>query len=128
MSAPSKEQFYQSLNADTWCGWDWCRKLYGYQVTDADFLQRVYARLSELNRDRVKHIYTFFVKTQIAHEMAQDRDAGRGMVEEIDKNYERQVKECRKNLQNMSDSELLKKLQEVRAERRRFVTVAEPDQ
>lgn len=92
MSAPSKEQFYQSLDADTWCGWDWCRKLYGYQVTDADFLERVYDRLDALNRGEVKHIYTFFVKTQIAHEIAQNRDAGKWLIEEIDKNYERQVK------------------------------------
>lgn len=57
----SKEEFYQSLNTDTLCGWEWCRKLYGYQLMDPDFLKRVYARLEELNRDRVKNIYEFFV-------------------------------------------------------------------
>ena len=118
----SKEQFYQDLKADTWCGWDWCRKLYGYQYKDEDFLKSVYARLEELNRKKVKYIYAFYVKTQITYEMAQEKDAAHWLVEQTDKNYERQVKECRKNLQNMSDSELLMKLQEVRAERGQFLT------
>lgn len=55
-----KEEFFQSLDAATWCGWDWCRKVYGYQVTDPDFLKRVYDRLDELNRGRVKNIYRLF--------------------------------------------------------------------
>ena len=93
MSAPSKEQFYQDLNADTWCGYDWCRRLYGYQYYDNDFLERVYAKLDALNRGRVKYIYCLFVKTQIAYEMRQTQDAGKWLVEQIDKNYERQVKE-----------------------------------
>ena len=109
MSAPSKEQFYQSLNADTWCGWDWCRKLYGYQLTDADFLQRVYARLDELNRGAVKYIYCLYVKTQIAHEIEQQKDAGKWLVEQIDKDYERMVKETewqKKNKRNVSNQVL----------------------
>ena len=93
MSAPSKENFFQSLTADTWCGWDWCRKLYGYSVTDPAFLERVCARLDELNRPRVKHIYAFYLKTQIAHEKEQEREAGEWLTKQIDKNYERMVKE-----------------------------------
>ena len=93
MSAPSKENFFQSLTADTWCGWDWCRKLYGYSVTDPAFLERVFARLDELNRLRVKHIYAFYLKTQIAHEKEQEREARKWLDKQIDKNYERQVKE-----------------------------------
>lgn len=93
-----KEEFFQSLNAATWCGWDWCRKVYGYQVTDPDFLKRVYARLEELNRDRVKHIYAFYIKTEIAHQMAQEREAGEWLADKTHKEYERKVKEsqCQK--------------------------------
>lgn len=76
MSAPSKEEFYQSINADTWCGWDWCRKLYGYQITDADFLQRVYDRLDALNRGEVRHIYEFYTKTEEARWNQILKDAG----------------------------------------------------
>lgn len=96
----SKAEFYQSLNADTLCGWDWCRKLYGYQITDPAFLERVYARLDELNRPRVKHIYAFYLKTQIAHEKEQEREAGEWLDKQINKNYERQVKEteCQKKM------------------------------
>ena len=114
----SKEEFYQSLNADTLCGWEWCRKFYGYQLMDPDFLKRVYARLEELNRDRVKNIYLVYVRTEIAHEIAQEREAGAWLVEQIDRNYERMVKEWQKqSLQSMSDSELLTRLKEVRAQR-----------
>lgn len=93
MSEPSKEQFYQDLNVDTWCGYDWCRRLYGYQYYDNDFLERVYAKLDALNRGRIKYIYCLFIKTQIAYEMRQTQDAGKWLVEQTDKNYERQVKE-----------------------------------
>lgn len=91
----SKEEFYQSLTADTWCGWDWCRKLYGYQITDPAFLERVFARLDELKRDKVKFIYGFYLKTQIAHEIAIEREAGELVKKQIDRNYERQVKETK---------------------------------
>lgn len=89
----NEEKFYQSLNADTWCGWDWCRKVYGYQITDPAFLERVFDRLDELNRDKVKFIYGFYLKTQIAHEIAIEREAGELVKKQIDRDYERQVKE-----------------------------------
>ncbi len=91
----SKEEFYQNLTADTWCGWDWCRKLYGCQITDPAFLERVFARLEELNRDKVKFIYGFYLKTQIAHEIAIEREAGELVKKQIDRDYERQVKETK---------------------------------
>ena len=98
MSVPSKEEFYQGLNADTWCGWDWGRKLYGYQIADPAFLERVFARLDELNRSRVKTIYGSYYKTQRAYEIEQERDAGAWLVEQTHKDYERKVKElqCQK--------------------------------
>ena len=98
MSVPSKEEFYQGLNADTWCGWDWCRKLYGYQIADPAFLERVFARLDELNRSRVKTIYGSYYKTQRAYEIEQERDAGAWLGEQTHKDYERKVKElqCQK--------------------------------
>lgn len=102
MSTPSKENFFQSLTADTWCGWDWCRKLYGYSVTDPAFLERVFARLDELNRPRVKTIYGIYYRTQIAHERAQEREAGEWLTRQIDKNYERQVKEWQKKVKKSS--------------------------
>lgn len=102
MSAPSKENFFQSLTADTWCGWDWCRKLYGYSVTDPAFLERVFARLDELNRPRVKTIYGIYYRTQIAHERAQEREAGEWLDKQINKNYERQVKEWKKKHEKSS--------------------------
>lgn len=110
MSAPSKEQFYQNLNAATYCGWDWCRKLYGYQYTDAAFLERVYARLEELERKRVKYIYALYVKTQIAHEMAQTQEVGKWLVEKTNKNYERKVKEWQRNQGKLTNAQVSKQI------------------
>lgn len=93
METPSKEQFYQDLNADTFCGFQWCKKLYGYSMYDKSFLERVFARLDELGRDRVKVIYGLFLKWQMADELKADKEAGAYEREMIDKNYERQVKE-----------------------------------
>lgn len=115
-----KEEFFQSLDAATWCGWDWCRKVYGYQVTDPDFLKRVYDRLDELNRVRVKNIYLFYVKTEIAHQTARKRIAGEWLADKAHKEYERKVREWQKKqfLNNSQQSSYLiwqnKKLTELR--------------
>lgn len=80
------------MDENTWCGYIWCRKLYGYQYKDPAFLQRVYARLDELGRDKVKYIYALYVKLEITHQIEQEREAGADMVKQIDKDYERKVK------------------------------------
>ena len=110
----NKQKFYEDLNTSTICGWEWCRKLYCYQLTDPAFLERVYARLEELSRDRVKNIYLFYVKTEIYFWSKELKDSG--AAEMASRNYkERQVKEWKKkNLQAMTDSELLKKLNDLR--------------
>ena len=104
-----KEEFFQSLDAATWCGWDWCRKVYGYQVTDPDFLKRVYDRLDELNRGRVKNIYSFYVKTEIAHQTARKRIAAEWLADKTHKEYERKVREWQKKqfLNNSQQSSYL---------------------
>lgn len=87
----NKQKFYEDLNTATICGWEWCRKLYGYQLTDPAFLERVYARLEELSRDRVKNIYLFYVKTEIYFWSKELKDSG--AAEMASRNYkERQVR------------------------------------
>lgn len=95
MSQKAKE-FYQSLNADTWCGYKWCRRLYCNEITyrGEGLLDRVFARLDELGRGDVKHIYALYEKLQIAHEREVNRLAGKWLSEQINKEYERKVKEA----------------------------------
>lgn len=95
MSQKAKE-FYQSLNADTWCGYEWCRRLYCNEITyrGEGLLDRVFARLDELGRGDVKHIYALYEKLQIAHEREVNRLAGKWLSEQINKEYERKVKEA----------------------------------
>ena len=103
MVAPSKEQFYQDLNEDTFCGYQWCKQLYGYSISNEGFLERVFARLDELGRDKVKVIFALYMKWEIKYQGEQEKDAAHWLVEQTDKNYERQVRECKKkeNSQNM---------------------------
>lgn len=96
MATPNKEQFYQDITADTFCGYQWCKKLYGYSMYDKPFLERVFARLDELGRSRVKVIYAIYFKWQMALELEQDKSAAHWLVERTDKEYERNVKECQK--------------------------------
>lgn len=103
MSVPSKEQFYQDLNVDTFCGFQWCKKLYAYQMYNDGYLEKVFAKLDELGRDRVKVIYALYVKWEIARELEEMKEPVHWLVEQTDKEYERQVRECRK-LQSREES------------------------
>lgn len=113
MAAPSKEQFLADLNEDTYCGYQWCKQLYGYHLGNDGFVERVFDRLDELGRDKVKVIYGLFLKWQMTDEMKADKEAGAYEREMIDKNYERQVRECERNqrmtnyLNSLSNEELI---------------------
>ena len=93
MSAPSKEQFYQDLNENTFCGYTWCRKLYGFQMYDNAFLERIFARLDELGRGRVKSIYGLYLKWEMRHEIEQMKDAGTWLVKRNQEEREREERE-----------------------------------
>lgn len=96
MAAPSKEQFYQDLNEDTFCGYQWCKQLYGYSIGNEGFLEQVFARLDELGRDKVKVIFALYMKWEIKYQGEQEKEAAHWLVEQTDKNYERQVREWQK--------------------------------
>lgn len=102
MSAPSKEQFFQELNEDTYYGYQWCRKLYGYAWSDPKFLERVYKRLDELGRDKVKYIYWLYFKTQKDYEFEQEKDAAEWLAKQNNRKYERQVTDWQKKESSQS--------------------------
>ena len=118
MSAPSKEQFYQDLNADTFCGYQWCKQLYGYHLGNEGFVEHVFARLDELGREGVKAIYGLYVKWEMDDYLNACKVGAGDARERIDRNYERQVRECEKNQQmtnylaNLSDEEIIRMLRE----------------
>ena len=96
MSGPSKEQFFQELNEDTFCGYVWCRKLYGYAWSDPKFLERVSQRLDELGRDKVKYIFGLYFRTQKDYELIQQKDAAEWLAKQNNRKYERQVTDWQK--------------------------------
>jgi len=89
----SKEEFYQSINEDTFFGADFCRKLYGYCLTDDTFLEKVMEKFKALGRDKVIYIYSLFVRLELHFEMQEQKKATPMVRERIDRNYERKVKE-----------------------------------
>ena len=112
------EEFEKSINHDTAVTFQFCKKLYGYGYYDPEYIQSILDKFDEMGRPFAKYIFGLYLKTELKLEAEMYKDAGRDMPKEIDREYERMVKECRRqNLQNMSDSELLKKLKEVRAAR-----------
>lgn len=89
----SKEEFYQSINEDTFAGADFCRKLYGYCLTDDAFLEKVMEKLKALGRDKVVYIYSAFASTYIHFQMQEEKKVAFWLAERIDRNYERKVKQ-----------------------------------
>lgn len=114
----TKEEFKESINQDTAVTFQFCKKLYGYGYYDREYIQSILDKFDEMGRPFAKYIFGLYLKTELKLEAEMYKEAGQDMPKEIDRNYERMVKECRRqNLQNMSDSELLMKLKEVRAAR-----------
>ena len=114
----SKEEFYQSINEDTYAGADFCRKLYGYCLTDDTFLEKVMEKFKALGRDKVIYIYSAFVTMQLHFEMQEEKKAASWIRERIDRNYEKKVREeawkKKTYLRSLSDEELLQLLEETR--------------
>lgn len=74
-------------------GADFCRKLYGYCLTDDAFLEKVMEKLKALDRDKVVYIYSAFASTYIHFQMQEEKKAALWLAERIDRNYERKVKQ-----------------------------------
>ena len=89
----SKEEFYQSINENTFAGADFCRKLYGYCYTDDTFLEKVLDKFKSFGRDKVIYIYSAFVTMYIHFQMEEEKEAAKWLREQIDRDYERKVKQ-----------------------------------
>ena len=113
----SKEEFYQSINEDTFAGADFCRKLYGYCYTDDKFLEKVLDKFKSFGRTRVIYIYSAFVQTYIHFQMEREKEAAKWFRKQTDRDYERRVKEAewkkKTYLRSLSDDELRRMLKEM---------------
>lgn len=89
----SKDEFYQNLNSETYCGYHWCKTLYGYAYTDHDFLNKVLDKLEELNRPFVKNIYGLYVKCELRNWSEEVRPDAEWQSNQTQRDYERKVKE-----------------------------------
>ena len=90
----SKEGFYQSINENTFAGADFCRKLYGYCLTDDAFLEKVMDKFKSFGRDKVIYIYSAFVQTYIRFQMEKEKEAAAWLKKQTDRDYEDGLRCC----------------------------------
>ena len=87
-----KEEFFQSINEDTFFGYQFCKMLYGYSLYDPPFLEAVLDKFRGYGRGAVEHIYSCYLYCQLRAEHEMLKPIGRKIAEKIDRDYERMVK------------------------------------
>ena len=70
-----------------------CKKLYGYGYYDREYIQSILDKFDEMGRPFAKYIFGLYLKTELKLEAEMYKEAGQDMPKEIDRNYERMVKE-----------------------------------
>ena len=113
-----KEEFFQSINKDTFFGYQFCRMLYGYSLYDPPFLDAVLDKFRSYGRGAVEYIYSCYLYCELRAEHEMLQPIGREIAQKIDRDYERRVtkkqwdeNQQRKNyVQRLSDEELIQML------------------
>ena len=89
----TKEEFKESINQDTAVTFQFCKKFYGYGYYDREYIQSILDKVDEMGRPFAKYIFGWYLKTELKLEAEMYKEAGQDMLKEIDRNYERMVKE-----------------------------------
>ena len=89
----TKEEFKESINHDMAVTFQFCKKLYGYGYYDREYIQSILDKFDEMGRPFAKYIFGLYLKTELKLEAEIYKEAGQDMPKEIDRNYERMVKE-----------------------------------
>lgn len=94
----SKEEFYQSITSDTAFSADFCRKVYGYDISYSGLADKVLALFESFGRPNVRYIYSLYLwaENHFWSEGVKAVNAPEMVRNDIDRNYERQVKEWQK--------------------------------
>ena len=103
----TKEEFKESINHDTAVTFQFCKKLYGYGYYDPEYIQSILDKFDKMGRPFAKYIFGLYLKTELKLEAEMYKDAGQDMPKEIDREYERMVKESQwQTNQCLSNSQL----------------------
>lgn len=89
----NKQEFFQSINADTEVDENFFKRLYAYSCYDKQFLIDVMKRFAACGRRNVSYVYTVYVYFEKDRERSMMIPAAVWLRDQIDKDYERQVKE-----------------------------------
>ena len=91
----TKEEFYDSIDADTEFSFEFCRGLYSYSLYDPPFADKVIDKFRLIyGRDKVRYIYSFFLYWQIRAEDEEIKPAARELRERWERDNERRKREC----------------------------------
>ena len=101
----TKEEFKESINQDTAVTFQFCKRLYGYGYYDKQYIKDILDKFDEMGRPFAKYIFGLYLKTELQLEAETYKKAGKDMPKEIDKEYERMVKEWQKTTRKPSRSQ-----------------------
>lgn len=108
----TKEEFKESINHDMAVTFQFCKKLYGYGYYDREYIQNILDKFDEMGRPFAKYIFGLYLKTELKLEAEMYKEAGQDMPKEIDRNYERMVKEnkCLMNHEKLTRTEVARQI------------------
>lgn len=114
----NKAEFFRGIDWEAPLSRDFITQLYGYSMYDKTFLVDVLAEYEKHGRTGVKYIYRLYVNLEERRRRRELKPIARGLVKQIDANFERKVKEYEWKkkiyLQSLSEEELERMLKSAR--------------
>lgn len=114
----NKTEFFRGIDWEAPLSRDLITKLYGYSMYDNTFLVDVLAEYEKHGRAGVKYVYRLYVNLEEWRRKRELIPIARGLVKQIDANFERKVKEYEWKkkiyLQSLSEEELERMLKSAR--------------
>lgn len=102
MQPMNKTEFFRGIDWEAPLSRDLITKLYGYSMYDNTFLVDVLAEYEKHGRAGVKYVYRLYVNLEEQHRKQELKPIARGLVKQIDANFERKVKEYESNKRKAS--------------------------
>lgn len=114
----NKTEFFRGIDWKAPLSRDHMAKIYGYSLYDKQYLVKVMSEYEKHGRAGVKYVYRLYVNLEEQHRKQELKPIARGLVKQIDANFERKVKEYEWKkkiyLQSLSEEELERMLKSAR--------------
>ena len=93
MQPMNKTEFFRGIDWEAPLSRDHMAKIYGYSLYDKQYLVKVMSEYEKHGRAGVKYVYRLYVNLEEQHRKQELIPIARGLVKQIDTNFERKVKE-----------------------------------